>query len=198
MLINNFRLIDKLGRKLWFSVDDLALIAGIKPESARVLASRYAKAGLFVRMKNDFYILTQNWKNYSLEQNLKVANMLQVPSYISFATALSYYELTTQVPRGFYESAAQKRSVSFDAGGAVFNYYKMKRKYYFDFILRDGIFISTKEKAFIDAVYLCSLGRYKIDWAALDLCKLDRRQIRRIVTLFPDKTKRLVGKICRI
>jgi predicted transcriptional regulator of viral defense system len=198
MLINNYQLIDKLGRKLWFSVDDLAQIAGIKTASARVLASRYTKARLFIRVKKDFYVLSQNWKNYSLEQNLKIANLLQVPSYISFTTALSYYELTTQVPRGFFESAAQKRSVTFNAGGAIFNYYKLKQRYYFDFILRDGIFICTREKAFVDAIYLCSMGRYKIDWDALDLGKLDRRRIRRIVSLFPEKTKRLAGKICRI
>jgi len=198
MLSRNVELFNKLSPKLYFSSSHLANILQIKPESAKVLAFRYTKSGLFVRLKKDFYCLAQNWQNYTIDQYLQLANLMQVPSYISFMTALSYYEVTTQVQRNFYESAAQKRSISFDIKGTVFAYYKLKKEYYFDFLRQANIFISTKEKAFIDAVYLYSFGKYKIDFASLDLRKIDKRRIKRIIRIYPKKTEKIVRQLCRI
>lgn len=198
MLSRNVTLYNKLSSRLYFSSANLADILQIKPESAKVLASRYTKSGLFVRLKKDFYCLAQNWQNYTLEQFLQLANLIQVPSYISFMTALSYYDVTTQVQRNFYESAAQKRSISFDIKGTVFAYYKLKREYYFDFSRQGNIFISTKEKAFVDAVYLYSFGKYKIDLASLDLRKLDKKSIKRIIRVYPRRTEKTVRRLCRM
>jgi len=198
MLSRNVTLYNRFSSKLYFSSSDLVDILQIKSESAKVLASRYTKSGLFVRLKKDFYCLAQNWQNYTIEQFLRIANLIQVPSYISFMTALSYYEVTTQVQRNFYESAAQKRSINFDIKGTVFAYYKLKKEYYFDFSRQADIFISTKEKAFIDAVYLYSFGKYKIDFASLDLRKIDKRRIKRIIRVYPKKTEKIVRRLCKI
>ncbi len=198
MLSRNVTLNDKLSPKLYFSSADLAAILQIKPNSAKVLASRYAKSGLFLRLKKNFYCLTQNWQHYTLEQFLQLANLIQVPSYISFMTALSFYEVTTQVQRNFYESAAQKRSTGFDIKGTLFAYYKLKREYYFDFTRQGNMFISTKEKAFVDAVYLYSFGKYKIDFASLDLRKIEKRRLWRIIRVYPMKTVKIVRQLCKI
>jgi predicted transcriptional regulator of viral defense system len=198
MLSRNIQLFEKLSDKIYFSITDLVSILDIKPESAKVLASRYTKKGIFFRLKKDFYVLAQNWQNYTNDQYLKIANLLQVPSYISFMTALNYYEVTTQVQRNFFESAAQKRTISFDIKGTIFIYYKLKRQLYFDFSRMDNIFISTKEKAFIDAIYLFSFGKYKIDFDSLDLTKLDKQIIKKIIKVYPEKTKKIVKGLCNI
>ena len=198
MLSRNVELFNKLSPKLYFSSADLARILKIKPGSAKVLATRYTKSGLFIRLKKDFYCLAQTWQNYDLKQYLKIANMIQVPSYISFMSALNFYEITTQVQRNFFESAAQKRSITFDIKGTVFAYYKLKKAYYFDFLRQDDIFISTKEKAFVDAVYLYSFGKYKIDFNSLDLTKLNRKRIKRIINVYSEKTVKIVKRLCKI
>lgn len=187
----------KLKGKLYFTVDDLQDLLGIKPESARVLCTRYTQNGFFIRFKKNLYVLNESWENFSKEDFLKISNLLQVPSYVSFVTALSLYEITTQVQRDYFESVSLKRSVKFNIKGTAFIFYKLQKKYYFDFIKKDGIFIATKEKAFIDSVYLYSLGRYKMDFGSLDLNKLDKNKIREILKLYPQKIKNIVRKICK-
>jgi len=191
-------LLEELENKLFFSVSELADILGIKENSARVFASRYAKKGIFVRLKRDFYVLKQNLNMYNNEQLFKIANFLQVPSYISFMTALGYYGITTQVQRNFFESAALRRSISFEPAGLIFNYYRIKKVLYFDFIRVNDFFISTKEKAFVDAVYLWSFGKYTIDFDSLDLDKLDKERLKSVIQPYPEKTKRMVRKLCSI
>lgn len=188
----------KLATRNFFSTKDLAQILDIKPESARVLCSRYVKKSLFVRLKRNFYILEEKWRNLAVDEKLEIANSLQVPSYISFMTALARHEITTQVPRNFFESASLKRSARFAIDGNSFNYYKLKKGLYFDFIKKDNIFIATKEKAFVDSLYLYSFGKYKIDVDSLDIKKLDKAKLKKIVRVFPKKTRDVVGKICGI
>jgi predicted transcriptional regulator of viral defense system len=187
-----------LGRKPCFSVTDLAVGLKIKPASANVLAARYAASGVFLRLKRDCYVLAHDWPKYTITQYLTVANFLQVPSYVSFMTALSYHEVTTQVPKGFFENASHKRTARYETGGIVFVYYRLDRQYYFGFSRQDGVFISTPEKALIDVLYLYSLGRYKVDFDSLDLTRLDRRRIRDIIKVYPDRTRRIARRVCNI
>ena len=194
----NYLKLLKLKNKLYFTIEDAAAVFDIKPASAYVLCSRYVKKGIFIRLKKNFYILQQNWEVLSDENFFKLSNFLQVPSYISFMTALSAYEVTTQVLRNFYESACIKRSVKFEQGQACFNYYKIKRKYYFSFEKKNGFFIATKEKAFVDMMYLYSFGKYKADLNSINIDALNKDKILEIVKVFPLKTKNAVKRICKI
>lgn len=194
----NYDLIQKLGEKLFFTVADLARAAGIQPASARVLATRYAKAGAFVRLKNNLYVTGQKWPALETPEFFRLANLIQVPSYISLMSGLAFYGVTTQVQRSFFESISLKRSARYQPGGAVFNFYKIKPDYYSGFVKQDGFFIATPEKAFLDAVYLYSAGKYKIDFSSLDLSKLDKKKLKTILKLFPARTGRMAGELCKI
>jgi predicted transcriptional regulator of viral defense system len=187
-----------LRRRLYFTVEDVATTFDVTQASARVMCNRYARRGIFVRLKNNLYVLDQRWQSMGRDDYLRLANVIQVPSYISFASALSYYEITTQVQRGYFESASLKRPAEYSAGDVVFKYYKLKKEHYFDFIREKDIFIARKEKAFVDAAYLCSLGRYKMDFNALDLGKLDGSRLKKLMRVYPLKTRRLVRQICKI
>lgn len=189
--------LEKLRNRLFFTSGDVAEAFNIKAESAWVTCSRYVRGGIFIRLKNNFYVLAENWRNVSGEGLFRIANYLQVPSYISLMSALSYYEVTTQVQRGFVESAGKRRSVKFKAGGAEFDFYKLDKRCYFGFERKNGIFMASKEKAFVDAVYLYSFGKYKIDTASLDINKLDTGKIRQILKAFPQKTIAAAKKLCK-
>lgn len=193
-----FDQIRQMNSRLFFTINDAAQALKIKPESARVLCSRYAKAGAFLRLRNNFYVTEQRWGMATHEDLFRIANFLQVPSYISFVTALARYEITTQVPRQFFESACLRRTKNIEATGTQFVYSKLKKELYFDFIRKDGIFIATPEKAFLDAVYLYSFGKYKLDLSALDINKIDLKRLKKVLRPFPDKTKALVKSICKI
>lgn len=183
---------------LYFTSQDVADILGIKPSSALVFCARYVEKGLFIRLKKDLYILKERWQKNSLKDFYRISNILQVPSYISLMTALSFYEITTQVQRDFFESACIKRTVRYEIEDITFNFYKLKKELYFDFIKQEEFFIATKEKAFMDAMYLYSFGKYPFDIDSINISKLDIQRIKKLLKDFPDKTKGLVKRICRI
>ena len=194
----NYSNLSKLRKQLYFTTRDVATIFNIKLASAQVLCSRYTAKGIFIRLKNNFYVLEQKWDKFVNEEFFKISNYLQVPSYISFMSALSFYEITTQVLRGFYESACLKRTVNFSKSEVCFNFYKLNKRYYFDFEKKHDYFIATKEKAFVDSVYLYSLGKYRIDFSSLNVAGLNKDKISEIIKVFPQKTICEVKKLCKI
>ncbi|MBW2040054.1 MAG: hypothetical protein JRI46_10780 [Deltaproteobacteria bacterium] len=173
----------------------MAEFLGIKTSSAHVLCSRYAQKGLFIRLKRNVYILAERWRNLGRDDFISLANFLQVPSYISFLSALVYYEVTTQVPRMVWESASLKRTKRLSVDGVEFRYYKIAKHLYLGFRNEDGFFIAEREKAFLDSLYLFSVGRYSLDIPALDLGKLEREGIERWIRYYPERTKSLVSEI---
>ena len=181
-------------QKPYFSYQDIARALGISPVSARVVATRYVKAGLIIRLKRNIYVLKENWAGMSLEQKFALANLIQVPSYISLLTALDFYQISTQMQQNFLESIAIKRSKQVEIEGISFRYVKIKRDLYFGFIRMRGFFIAEPEKALLDALYLMSNGRYRLDIAAIDFDKLNREKLDKLVESFPQKTKELLRR----
>jgi hypothetical protein len=113
-------------------------------------------------------------------------------------TALQEYEITTQVQRDFYESAAVRRSARFAASGTQFNYYKLKKALYFGFVKKNNCFIALPEKAFLDALYLEAMGKYKLDLNALDVGKFNKVRLKSFLRAFPLRVRTMVKGICRI
>ena len=175
--------------KLYFTYQDAAKILSISEDSARVLCTRYVKQKYLIRLKRNFYILKERWDNITSNQRLELANILQVPSYISLMTALSFYEYTTQVQQKFIESVSLYRTFTKDIEGVVFNYSRIKRDYYFGFSKKNSIFIASPEKAFIDSLYLNYLGKYNLDISSLNLEKIDRKSCENILKRYPSKFK---------
>ena len=97
-------------KKLYFGYEELARAFGISVASARVTASRYVSKGLLVRIKRNVYVLREVWKTATKEDRFVMANLGQVPSYLSLMTALDYYGITTQMQRDFFESVAIQRT----------------------------------------------------------------------------------------
>jgi predicted transcriptional regulator of viral defense system len=181
-------------KKLYFGYEDISRALEISPASAKVTASRYTRQGILLRLKRNMYVLRDAWNIAGREEKLLLANVGQVPSYISLMTALDYYEITTQVQRDFFESVALKRSKEIHMNGSVFRYVKIAGNLYNAFKKEKGLFIATPEKALLDAFYLMSYGRYSLDLSSLDETKLDRKEIERLSRQFPLKTKKMLKK----
>lgn len=96
--------------KKFLNIEDISNLLNISLPSAKILASRYSKKGLLIRLKRNLYITYFNWQKLKLEDFFEIGNLLQIPSYISLTTALSYYGLTTQQTQNYIELIAQKRS----------------------------------------------------------------------------------------
>lgn len=177
--------------KPYLSVDDVARVLAIARPSARVFCARQVKRGELLRLKRNLYMLRERWEHLSEPERFALANLLQVPSYVSLMTALSSYGLTTQVQQGFVESVAIYRSKEVQVGQAVFRYTRLARDLYFGFSRREGYFIATPEKALADCLYLAALRRYHLDWTSLDLDRVNRKALAAILKRFPPYTARL-------
>jgi len=198
MFTKNIINFQKLSQLPYFTVEHAAAALSLKVESASVFCSRYVKNGLITKLKNNFYTSSQKLENLNQEELVLIANILQVPSYVSFMSALVYYGISTQVQRDFIESCSLKRSVEYDAKGVTFKYYRLKKELYFDFIRTNGLFIATIEKSFIDSAYLYSFGKYKFDISSLDLDKLNKARLKKLIKFYPEKTRKVVKNICRL
>lgn len=187
-----------LKNKPFFTVQDVAVATGTTLPSAHVLCSRYVRKGAFVRIKKNFYVSAETWDRYGFLDFLEIANFLQVPSYISFTTALEFHGLTTQIQRNWYECVATRRTNRFEIRDTNFIYHKFHVRLYFGYERRDNVFIALPEKAVLDSAYLEVRGRGATDWDALSLDKMDRHLIRRWIEPFPKQFKRKMAEKCRI
>jgi predicted transcriptional regulator of viral defense system len=180
--------------KLYFGYEEISRVLSITLPSARVSASRYVHQGLLVKLKRNIYILKEKWNVLETEEKFTLANLVQVPSYISLMTALDYYEITTQIQRDFIESVAVKRTMEKEVDDTVFNFTKIHAGLYSGFKKDKDFFIATPEKAYLDAFYLMSLGRYNFDIDSIDFGKFNRNEIMTMGKKFPAKTKKLLNK----
>ena len=179
-------------KKFFFGYEAIAKILGISAASAKVTASRYTKMGILLRVKRNIYVFRDSWNAADREDKFLLANIGQVPSYISLMTALDYYEITTQVQRDFFESMAVKRSKEIHVDGTVFRYVKIGLELYSDFKKEKDFFIASPEKALLDAFYLMSYGRYRFDLSSLDAAKFNEKKIEGLSHKFPLKTKNML------
>jgi predicted transcriptional regulator of viral defense system len=180
--------------KDYFGYEEIARVLDISPASARVSANRYVKNGILIRLKRDFYVLKERWRYFSREQKYEMANLLQVPSYVTLVSALDYYEITTQMQRDFIESVVIKRTKVISIDNTIFNYTRLNKNLYFGFEKINNFFIAKPEKALLDALYLMSLGRYQFDLTALDIKKIDSELLKTYMKLFPQFTQNIIER----
>jgi predicted transcriptional regulator of viral defense system len=175
--------------KMYFGYEEISKILGITLESAKLSAYRYAKQGFLIRIKRNTYMLKEKWNTLDKTGKFQLANLIQVPSYISLMTAMDYYQVTTQLQQDFYESIAVKRTKEIEIERTLYNYSKIKNDLYFGFIKEKGFFIATPEKAFLDAIHLRSIGRYNFDLSSIDVSKFNLKELQKMTAKFPLKTK---------
>ncbi len=180
--------------KLYFGYEEISRALGITLQSAKVSANRYVNQGLLIKIKRNIYVLAEKWRVLEREEKFTLANIVQVPSYISLMTALDYYEITTQIQRDFIESVALKRTWEIEVGDTFFNYTRIKPDLYFGFNRENDFFIATPAKAFLDALYLMSLGRYNFDIASLDFGRVNGDEVKKLAGNFPPKTQKILDK----
>ena len=177
-------------------IETEALYSGTaKCTSIEVQLSRWRKAGKIIQLKRGLYVLRERWENAASKDFYALANRLQVPSYISLTTALSYHAITTQVQQGYLESVAITRTKDILVEKVRFRYFKLQERLYSGFIKKDGFFIATPEKALLDALYLSSIHRYRLDLDSLDLGRINLEHLRKLARIYPDRVKERVRRL---
>ncbi len=136
--------------KAVFTIKDVAKIANKTLGYSSLMLFRLKKRGLILEVEKGKYALKET-NNYAIASNLAY------PSYISFLTAFSYYNMITQIPKKIQIVCLKsKKKTSFD--GYDLKFIKMKQNRFFGYkrekVSQGFIFIAEIEKAIIDSLFL--------------------------------------------
>lgn len=164
-----------------FSPLDFQRIFGSSQSATKNFINRHLSSGLFVKIRNGLYALEDKRPS-----KFTIANKLYTPSYISFETALSFYQI---IPESVYTifSATTKSSRQFSALESNYLYHRMRRQLFFGYVAkRIGdvvVLIAEPEKALVDYLYFVDLKKKSLN-DRLNLSKVSRRTVLKYAKIF--------------
>ena len=130
-------------------MNDAAKITGKGKAYLKLYIFRLKKRGLIQTAERGKYFLPQN--------HLLAASGLMYPSYISFLSAYSYYQITMQMPRKI-QVVARRQKKELKWGEYLVQFIKFPQKKFFGYKkeeYNDGtLVVAEKEKAIVDSLYL--------------------------------------------
>src|SRR4030042_2660033 len=144
--------------KPFYTVADMEKITALPRESLYVALRRWEIGGIIERVAQGIYVPMGS--NISLEN---VATQLYIPNYLSFESALAKYGVLNLIPytltfattRKTRKYTLQKREIEFR---------QISSQLFFGFEMKNGFYIASPEKAFLDEVYFVVRGKAPLDF----------------------------------
>jgi predicted transcriptional regulator of viral defense system len=158
-----------------FSGREFRRLTATTPIAAKFLLMRYVRRGLLRRLRRGLYAAAGR-----LPARWAIANKIYGPSYISLASALSYYGL---LPETVYSvtSVTTKSTREFEVDGVRYGYRTIKHGAFGGYrgVEIDGetVLIAEREKALADYLYFVFLKKESFN-RRLDMSKVDQRKLR--------------------
>jgi hypothetical protein len=78
-----------------------------------------------------------------------------------------------------------------------FKYLKVKQPFYSGFFRTENFFIAEPEKAFADAVYLTSIGKYSLDFESINFKKLKINKVNAYIKMTNSISNKFWEKLCK-
>jgi predicted transcriptional regulator of viral defense system len=169
----------------FFTIEDLEKIAGFKRNYLYLQLNRWVKSGVLERIAKGIYIVPG--ANIEIE---KVASFLYPPNYISFESALAHYGILNLVPYTL-TFATTRRTKTYTIKGREVVFRQIKEDLFFGYTEKNGIYIATPGKAFLDQLYMVKKGLATIPMNEIDLKKLSKTRIKKLLPSFPDNVRNL-------
>ncbi len=179
--------VEALGKD-FFSMKDLKKLFPDE-SNLRVSVKRMLDAGVIFQIARGFYTLKQ--ENLDVE---KLATQLYYPSYISFESALSKYDVINQGLYGL-SLATTRHSKKIALAGVDCEYSQIKPALFFGFDLVNDTYLAHAEKALLDLIYLISLGKRNGNTSEWDLDVLDKHKLLKYLAFYPDSVKKRITNI---
>ncbi len=164
-----------------FSPQDLRHLLNTSEVSIRFLLTRAHKRGDIQKLRRGLYALPDK-----APSELEIANALVKPSYVSFHYAMAYYHL---IPEAVYQvaSATTRNTRRFQFAGTEYSYRHLKTAAFAGYkpeqVGGRTVLIAEPEKAFLDSLYLATLGRLTLP-ERLDAQALDWKRVIKLGRLF--------------
>ncbi len=156
-------------------------IFGVKKNTASLFIKRNLKSGLFIKLRNGFYMLKD-----SKPFHYFIANKLYQPSYISLEKALSHYGV---IPETIYTitSITTKSTREFKTPKGIFSYQRIKKEAFTGYEPQkmEGLTIlfAEPEKALADYLYFVDLKKVSLN-DRLDLKNIKKTKLLAFSRLF--------------
>lgn len=176
-----------------FTPDEFRGIFGLSRKTASVFISRNVKSGLFLKLRNKYYILKDSSPSLYF-----LANKLYQPSYISLEAALSYYNIIPEIVYSL-TSVTTKPTREFETLKGTFSYQRIKKEAFTGYapMQKEGVtvLVAEPEKALIDYLYFVDLKKVSLN-DRLNLKKIRKNKLIEYAKLFKRKSLlKLIEKI---
>ena len=189
--MKSIELIKKLQKinKPFYTISDLEKITLLPRNSLYVSLKRGVTEGIIERVAQGIYV--------PIGSTLSVENtaaQLYLPNYLSFESALSKYGILNLVPytitfattRKTRRYTIQKREVEFR---------QIAAELFFGFEMKNGMYIASAEKAFLDEIYFVTRGKATLDFDEVDFRKLPTKTLKEFAKRFPVYVQNRLKKI---
>ncbi len=156
-------------------------VFGVKKNTASLFIRRNLRSGLFVKLRNGFYMLKD-----SRPSSYFIANRLYQPSYISLEKALSHYGI---IPETVYTitSITTKPTREFKTPKGIFSYQRIKKETFIGYEPKEiegtTVFFAEPEKALADYLYFVDLKKVSLN-DRLDLKDIKKTKFLAFARLF--------------
>ncbi len=166
---------------LIFTPREFRDVFGVKKNTTSLFIRRNLKSGLFVKLRNGFYMLKDTRPSLYF-----IANKLYQPSYISLEKALSHYGI---IPETVYTitSITTKPTREFKTPKGIFSYQRIKKEAFIGYgpkeIEGTTVFFAEPEKALADYFYFVDLKKALLN-DRLDLKNIKKTKLLAFTRLF--------------
>ena len=175
--------------KSFYTVSDLEKITGLPRTSLYVALRRWQVSGIIERVAQGIYLPMGG--NLSIEN---LAAQLYLPNYLSFESALARHGILNLIPYTLTFATTRKtRKYTLHKQDVEFR--QISPELFFGFEMRNGNYIASPEKAFLDELYLISRGKAALDFDEMNIMKMSPRLLRKYAKRFPVYVRRHLERI---
>jgi predicted transcriptional regulator of viral defense system len=192
--MKSIELLKKLQKinKPFYTIADLEKITNLSRNSLYVTLKRWADGGIIERVAQGIYL--PMGISISIEN---LAAQLYIPNYLSFESALAKYGILNLIPYTL-TFATTRKTRKYILQNREVEFRQIASKLFFGFEMRNGIYIASPEKAFLDEVYFKARGKATIDVDELNIKKLSFKTLKDLLKRFPTYVRNYVDNMVNL
>ncbi len=175
--MNYITLRQTIKQNLFTTLDVLKYFPEESESSIKIQLHRFSNRQLIISIKRGLYCF-----DLSTIDEMQLANMLYLPSYISLESALHYYGMIPDIPQSV-TSINYTTTKIIQTKLGLFSYAKVKQGLFFGFKKIGIVTIANKEKALLDYLYIRKITSLKE--LRIQLNKFDKNKFSQYAGLFP-------------
>jgi predicted transcriptional regulator of viral defense system len=177
--------------KPFYTIPDLEKITNLPRNSLYVALKRWETGEIIERVSQGIYI--PMGANVSLEN---VAAQLYIPNYLSFESALAKYGVLNLIPYTL-TFATTRKTKKYTLQKQEIEFRQISPELFFGYEMRNGIYIASPEKAFMDHIYFATRGKTTLDLDELDIKKLSIKTLKDLSNKFPTYVRSYLNDIIK-